>query len=39
MAMLKKGAEKLLGVEAIMHTPFKENYELDLDGARKLYDT
>jgi dihydrodipicolinate synthase/N-acetylneuraminate lyase len=36
MAMLKKGAEKLLGVEAIMHTPFKENYELDLDGARKL---
>lgn len=34
--MLKKGAEKLLGVEAIMHTPFKDNYELDIAGARKL---
>ena len=33
---MKKGAEKLTGVEAIMHTPFKENYDLDLDGAKTI---
>ena len=33
---MKKGAEKITGVEAIMHTPFKENYDLDLDGAKTI---
>ena len=32
---MKKGAELITGVEAIMHTPFKDNYDLDLDGAKK----
>ena len=33
---MKKGAELITGVEAIMHTPFKDNYDLDLDGAKKI---
>jgi len=33
---MKKGAEYIVGVEAIMHTPFKDNYELDINGAQAL---